>query len=601
MKSLELLAPAKDLASARAAIDYGADAVYMGASRFGARRAAGNSIEEIHQAAEYAHLFGCRLHATLNTELYDNELHDAEALARELIAAGVDALIVQDMALRRMNLPIELHASTQMSNMSVEGITFLAQCGFSRVVLERALSIDEIRNIATATDVELEAFVHGAICVGYSGRCFLSRSMSERSGNRGECCQSCRMTYDLEDDNGHTLLRNKHLLSVLDLNLSARIGSLVEAGVSSFKIEGRLKDISYIKNTVACYRTAIDDYISTHEGYRRSSEGRTIRDFEPSTLKTFTRGESEYMFSGRASGVASFDTPKAIGEYIGRVKRITPTHISLDTATTLTAGDGICWMTSDGMVGTNINRADTSGFQPNRATGLCVGTEIFRNFDHSFNLRLARSRTHRTIEARCRVEVSEKQVSLTYIDSEGIQARTQRQMPFEKTHNAEKMLRTWQEQAAKSGDTIFTIINVTVAGNEWFVPASLIGELRREALAALRQQRIVAPRSHKILPEDVSARYPAECVTGEQNVTNAVAEQFYRDHGAQSVERGLDCEPTLVGRRVMQSAYCIRREIGECLKCGSTLRGDLHLVHGNNRYRLEFDCRKCEMNLICEK
>ncbi|MEF2792998.1 MAG: peptidase U32 family protein, partial [Alistipes dispar] len=310
-KTVELLAPARDYLSAVAAVDYGADAVYMGGAKFGARQAAGNAAEEIARAVGYAHRYGVRVHATLNTLLWDDELEEAERQARELIAAGVDALIVQDMALRRMDLPVELHASTQVSNRTPEGARFLGEAGFARVILERNLSLDEIRAICRATRAEVECFVHGAICVGYSGRCFLSRSMSARSGNRGACSQPCRLTYDLTDGRGHTYIAGKHLLSVRDMNLSAHLGELLDAGVTSFKIEGRLKDVNYIRNVVAFYRRATDEALAARPRLGRASVGESVPDFTPDTAKSFTRGESEYFFAGRCAGVASFDTPKS--------------------------------------------------------------------------------------------------------------------------------------------------------------------------------------------------------------------------------------------------------------------------------------------------
>ena len=399
LKSVELLAPAKDLQSAVAAVDYGADAVYIGGAKFGARYAAGNSAGEIARVVEYAHRYGVRVHATLNTLIYDDELEAAERQARELIAAGVDALIVQDMALRRMNLPVELHASTQMCNMTPAQARFLGECGFARVILERALSLGEIRDICAATAAEVECFVHGAICVGYSGRCFLSRSVSDRSGNRGACSQPCRLTYDLTDGRGRTYIAGKHLLSVRDLNLSAHIGELLDAGVTSFKIEGRLKDVGYIKNVVAYYRREVDAALAGRPHLRRASAGESIPDFTPDTAKSFTRGESEYFFAGKRPGVASFDTPKAVGEYVGRVVRVEKNRFRLDRGGLLAAGDGICFLTDRGFAGTNVNAADGDCVTPNRMEGIVPGTEVYRNYDHRFNQLLARSRTRRVIPA----------------------------------------------------------------------------------------------------------------------------------------------------------------------------------------------------------
>ena len=420
MNFVELLAPARDLQSAVAAVDYGADAVYIGGAKFGARHAAGNSAEQIARVAEYAHRYGVRVHATLNTLIYDDELETAERQARELIAAGVDALIVQDMALRRMDLPVELHASTQVCNMTPEQARFLGECGFARVILERALSLDEIRAICAATNAEVECFVHGAICVGYSGRCFLSRSMSERSGNRGACSQPCRLTYDLTDGCGRTYLAGKHLLSVRDLNLSAHVGELLDAGVRSLKIEGRLKDINYIRNTVAYYRRAVDDALAVRPHLRRASAGESVADFTPDTAKSFTRGESEYFFAGKRAGVASFDTPKAVGEYAGRVTRVERTRFRLDRAHTLAAGDGICFLTPRGLVGTNVNAADGDCVTPNRMEGIAPGCEVYRNYDHRFNQLLERSRTRRVIPAAAVVTASAEGVTFRYTDCEGV-------------------------------------------------------------------------------------------------------------------------------------------------------------------------------------
>ena len=351
MKLVELLAPAKDYAAAAAAVDYGADAVYIGGARFGARQAAGNSAEEIARVVEYAHRFGVRVHATLNTLVWDDELEAAERQARSLIDAGVDALIVQDMALRRMDLPVELHASTQVSNRTPEGARFLGEAGFARVILERNLTLEEIRAICAATAAEVECFVHGAVCVGYSGRCFLSRSMSARSGNRGACSQPCRLTWDLTDGKGRTWIAGKHLLSVRDMNLSQRIGDLLDAGVTSFKIEGRLKDLAYIRNVVAHYRRAVDEALALRPGLVRSSVGESVPDFTPDPSKSFTRGESDYFLDGKRAGVASFDTPKAVGERVGRVAGVSGGTFTLDGAHDLAPGDGICFLTPRGVTG----------------------------------------------------------------------------------------------------------------------------------------------------------------------------------------------------------------------------------------------------------
>lgn len=597
MRYIELLSPAKDFEAARAAVDHGADALYMGGARFGARRAAGNSIEEIARTVEYAHQYGVRVHSTLNTVLYDEELADAEQMARELIEVGVDALIVQDMAFRRMNLPVELHASTQVSNTTPEGARFLEECGFSRVILERALTLDDIRCIREATNVELECFVHGAICVGYSGRCFLSRSTSNRSGNRGECSQPCRLPYDLVDERGRTIMAGKHLLSVRDLDLSDDLEALIDAGISSFKIEGRLKDVRYIKNVVNYYRRRIDNILERRKDISRPSVGRTVTEFTPDPTKSFTRGASKYMLHGKCAGVASFDTPKAVGEYLGKIKSTTRRGFTLDKKCDMSAGDGICIIAKSGMNGTNINAVEGEVIIPNRTEGIEVGTKVYRNYDHLFSLLLDRSRTRRTIDATAKLDISQHNITLTVTDCEGISITISREADLEMAGNVEKMADTARRQIMKSGGTIFTITDVEVSGCEYFAPASVLADIRREGLELLREKRIANPITHNIMADDGSARYPFEKVTRYENVTNRLSEEFYRAHGVEEIESALESKPT-AGERVMISSYCIRRELGQCLKEKPTLKGDLFIEHGFARYRLEFDCKRCLMMLI---
>ncbi len=597
MRSVELLSPAKDLAAAVAAVDYGADAVYMGGARFGARRAAANGIDDIARAVEYAHQYGVRVHAALNTVLFDDELADAEAQARELIAAGVDALIVQDMALRRMDLPVELHASTQTGNTSPEGVRFLQDCGFSRVILERSLTLDDIRRIRAAATVELECFVHGAICVGHSGRCFLSRSTSSRSGNRGECSQPCRLPYDLKDAAGRTVVSGKHLLSVRDLDLSDDLEELIDAGIASFKIEGRLKDVRYIKNVVAYYRRRLDDIIARRADIVRPSVGRSVPDFTPDTAKSFTRGASHYMLHGKCGGVASFDTPKAVGESVGRIASVTRRGFVLDRPNDLAAGDGICIIGRKGMAGTNVNGIDDGAIIPNRMDGIEAGAEVFCNYDHRFSSALDRSRTRRTIDVDARVALAADGVTLSLRDCEGVEVTVTRILTLAPAADPDKMEQTARRTVAKSGDTIFSVRDVAVDGSELFAPASLLAEMRREALEALRAERLRRPLPHRITVDDGTARYPSDTVTRYENVTNGMAAEFYRAHGVRHIEPPLETSLT-AGERVMVSSYCLRREIGQCLKESPSLRGDLYIEHGTARYRLVFDCGRCEMSLV---
>ena len=598
-RHIELLAPAKDVACARIAIECGADAVYMGAGRFGARRAAGNSLEEIKQVIDYAHLFGVKVYATLNTILYDEELADAEALARELIAAGIDALIIQDMALRQMNLPVEMHASTQVAISSAEDALFFEKCGFSRLILERSLSLDEIRAISQATTAEIECFVHGAICVGHSGRCFLSRSTSSRSGNRGECSQPCRLPYDLVDERGRKIFEGKHLLSVRDFNLSASLEDMIDAGVSSFKIEGRLKDESYVKNIVSHYRRQLDKIIDGRHDICRASIGRSTIDFKPNPAKSFTRGASEYMLYGKRPGVASFNTPKAVGEYLGKVESTSRNSFRLHSKHPLSAGDGICIINRGEVRGTNINRVEGAVITPNRMDGIEVGVEIFRNYDHQFSLTLERARIKRQIRVTAKLQLSSESINLKATDETGLSVELSRSIALKEASNPEKMKQAALKAIEKSGGTIFDIVDVEILGCEWFAPASILSDMRREVLDKLMQQRAAQKPSQKIVSDNPSARYPRKEVSRYENVTNRLSREFYTLHGASHIEPALEASSTR-GERVMLSSYCIRREIGECLKESPKLKGKLYLEHGTARYHLEFNCRECQMMLYDE-
>lgn len=595
---IELLSPARNYDAAIAAIDCGADALYIGAESFGARRGATNTTDDIARVVDYAHLFGVKVFVTLNTILYERELKEAEALARRLIDVGVDALIVQDMAYREMNLPVELHASTQVCNMTPEGAKFLEDSGFSRVILERALSLEEIKAIREATEVDLECFIHGAICVGHSGRCYLSRSQSSRSGNRGECSQPCRLTYDLVTERGEKLISGKHLLSVKDFDLSERIGDLIDAGVVSFKIEGRLKDDNYIKNVVSYYRRKIDEAIASRPECQRASVGRSEIEFDPDPKKSFTRDGGEYMFAGKRAGVASFLTPKAVGEYVGCVATTSKRDFRLVGKVALNAGDGICVITPEGIVGTNVNRVEGNTIEPNRMEGIKAGMEVYRNYDHRFTQAVERSRTRRAVEAKCSLILSAEGISVTYTDEEGLSVSVVRSMALDGSKSVDKMRAVAEEQMAKSGDSIFRVVGVDVVGAEWFATAKMLAEVRREALSMLAAKRMTRTMEHDIRTDSGEARFPVQRLGAEYNVVNSLSRRFYLKHGVEHIVDGLDLWATTLGERVMESSYCIRREIGECLKKGTKLRERLYIEHGRHRYRLDFDCAKCRMSLI---
>lgn len=600
-KKTELLAPAKDMHSAVAAIDHGADAVYMGAPRFGARHAAGNTVEDIARTAGYARRYGARVYVTLNTLLFEDELEQARAQAEEVIAAGADALIVQDMAYMEMGLAgVEFHASTQTFNASPEKVKFLQEAGFSRVILERNLTLEQIKTIRAATSVELEAFVHGAICVCHSGRCYMSRTMGPRSGNRGECSQPCRLTYDLLDAEMKPLVEGKHLLSVQDLDLSGRLGDMLDAGITSFKIEGRLKDLNYVKNTVAAYRAKLDEQLALRPGLVRASAGTTVRDFTPDLSKTFTRGRSEYFFDGKRRGVASFDTPKAVGEYIGKVTAAGKGWFGTDSGKTVSAGDGICFFNGGVLEGTNVNRTEGNRIFPNGPVNIRQGTEVFRNYDHRFSSLLNGSRTRRVIDTSAEITVTAGNILLTVTDEEGVSASAVGNGVFGPANDPVKAEQSIRTQVSRSGDSIFRITGIDI---DWdtprFIPVAGINALRRGAL-----EKLLAEKMNRLPERNLAAvaagryPYPSESLAPEGNVTNRLAEKFYRRHGVGNIAPGPDTRENIHGEVVMRTPYCIRRETGRCAKGNTDGNTDLFLRRGTHTYRLRFDCRECIMEVV---
>ena len=599
-RRIELLAPAKDYDSAVDAIDCGADAVYIGAGKFGARYAATNTIEDIARVVEYAHRYRVRVYATLNTLLFDSELEEAREQALALIDAGVDALIVQDMAYYLMELPIDLHASTQTNCVSPEKVKFFEQLGFKRAILERSLSKHQIAEIRKATNIELEAFVHGAICVSQSGRCFFSRSTSERSGNRGECSQPCRLEYDLCNDKGEVIIKSKHLLSVRDFDLSARLGEMIDLGINSFKIEGRLKDRTYVRNIVSLYRRLLDIELAKRNDVERSSVGRSTIEFEPNAARTFTRGAGEYFFDGKRRGVASFDTPKAMGERIGKVIKTDRRGIVLDRKHDLTTGDGVCFISNGALVGTNIVGIEGDHIQLNRYDGVAAGVELFRNYNRLFLQAVERSRVKRTISADLLLQFSKENITLTATDESGISATITIAQPSEEARDKAKGEEALRRQLMRSGDTIFEVRNIEISEVR-FAPMSVIGALRREVFELLEKERLAQHEKSADVAKNRDVKYPSARLTPQDNVTNRLARQLYTDCGVEEIAEGLDCRTSTTGEQVVISDYCIRREIGECLLEKPRLRGDLYLVRGTKKYRLCFDCKACQMKIIDEK
>ena len=602
---IELLAPARDADIAIAAIYHGADAVYMGASHHGARADACNTLDDVRRACDYAHRFGGRIYATVNTLVYDDELMEVERLVHELYRIGVDALIVQDLGLLRLDLPpIALHASTQCDLRTPEKARFLESLGFSQLVMARELTLDEIRAIRQVTTVPLEAFVHGALCVSYSGRCAISQVLKGRSANRGECAQLCRLPYDLVDGKGRVLVEGKHLLSLRDMSRHDRLEQMMAAGVSSFKIEGRLKDVGYVKNVVAYYRHAIDQVIARQqERYRRSSFGKVDHTFEPSLEKSFNRGFTRYFLDERhpkdGTAMASVDTPKSQGEYLGRVVRCNGNALTIDTRATLANGDGLSFTDSRGQFsGARVNRVLGNGTVLLREPAdIPRGARIYRTADKALSDLLAKTSASRTIAVNAELRYTSGLLSLTLDDERG--NRITHTLPCDLQPAAKPQGERQRDELGKLGGTIYRLGEAQVPG-DIFIPASLLSQLRRETIEMLdRAHRITRPID-KRRPEDKSAPCHATSLEPADNVANRLAEQLYRDHGVTDIVPALEAgSPANASTPLMHTRYCIRRQLGACLKGknANVLPRDIFLKTGSTLLKVTCDCRRCEMTI----
>lgn len=599
-RHIELLAPARTADIGIEAVRHGADAVYIGAEDFGARAAAGNSVGDIGRLCDFAHRYGARVYVTLNTILYDGELAAAERLVRELYAVGADALIVQDMGLLRLDLPpIALHASTQMDITTPEKALFLHRCGFEQIVLARELSLRQIGEIAGLVPARLEAFVHGALCVSYSGRCYASEACMGRSANRGRCAQFCRLAFDLEDAEGRVLVRGKHLLSLRDLNRAAHVEEMMDAGVSSFKIEGRLKGMDYVKNVTAYYRRAIDEVLRTRDEYVRSSWGETALDFEPRLEKSFNRGFTTYFLKGRTP-VHNFDSPKAWGERVGQVTSQRGRRIELDAEVELHAGDGLCYVGAGGeMEGLRVNSVEDGAIVAARDVRIPIGTEVFRNLDYAFTHRLERPSAERRMGIDVSLEERRDGYALRLEDEAGRRATLD--------VRAEKMeARTPQREnivriLGRLGDTPYVLRNVRIdLEGERFIPASALTEWRRLAVEKILSER---PRN---LKEGNSGGRTEEVPDGSElteikNVSNALAREVYEAAGVKNAETAFEithAKDTVL----MTCRHCLRYALGRCQKYrrgSEPLPADLALrLPDGRRFPLVFDCKRCEMMVL---
>ena len=631
MQTIELLAPAKNLECGIAAIDHGADAVYIGAERFGARVAAGNSVEDIAELCRYAHRFDAKVYVTVNTIVYDDELVATQQLISRLADAGVDAILVQDMGIMKMNdalcyeghhSSLCFHASTQTDNRTIEKVRWLHSLGFCRIVLARELSIDEIRAIHEAVpDVELEVFVHGALCVSYSGVCYASQYSFGRSANRGACAQFCRLKFDLQDSDGRMIEQGRHLLSLKDMCRIDSLEELMAAGVSSLKIEGRLKDVYYVKNVVAAYSQRLNEIIDRHpDKYCRSSLGRCTYTFTPNLKKTFNRGFTNYFLHGRQPDIVSFDTPKAIGEYVGKVKEIRGGSFNVAGTASFANGDGLCYFYAQGGRDTAKNYV-LEGFRVNKVVNnrlfplkmpehLRPGMALYRNNDQEFERLLDKPSAERKIEVDMILETVEGGLCLTMADAGGNTMATAT-VPLEYQKAQKPQYQNMSTQLSKLGGTPYTCREVVVRNHvdECFVPSSVLTDLRRRvtALKAARKKETEIAENVKkeLVPMPKEYRdYPYL-----YNIANKEAKAFYEQQGLKNIQSAFELSPLSPNKHhvaplLMQCRHCLRYTLGYCVKHGGRKpqwREPLSLVLPNGkRFRLQFDCQQCQMNIYAE-
>lgn len=606
-KKIEILTPAKNLYQGMAAINAGADAVYIGAHLFGARTNATNSVEDIAELVRYAHLFKSKVLVTVNTILYDNELETCRQLIWELYNIGVDAIIVQDMGILEMDLPpIAIHASTQANNRDAAHVKFLADAGIKRVVLARELNLDQIREIHQATDVELEFFVTGALCVSFSGNCYMSVANGERSANRGSCAQNCRLPYRLIDGKGDTLIESSHLLSIKDLDLSDELPNLIQAGISSFKIEGRLKDLVYVKNNTSYLRKRLDAFLEAYaDQYEKASSGRTFYNFEPELDRSFNRGYTDYFLNHRREKIGSWESPKSQGKYIGKLLEIKANGYRIENYELLNNGDGLCFINEKGEVlGTQINLIVNDLVIPNELKPLPIGTAIYRNLDVEFNRMIENENSAvRKIGVKMLFSETETGFSLHVVDEDGHTFTANQEMPKETAKNADGLIDNIKKNLAKTGHTPFIVDEISVDFSQnWFLPNSKVNEIRRYALEQLAETRIREYRREENQIVKTDHPYPVKALDFTYNVSNKLARAFYKRHGVTDIEKAFELQWDPGKSRVMVTKYCVKYELGKCPRyqrstMGEKLAEPLTLKHGETEYKLKFNCKPCEMEI----
>ena len=617
--TLELLAPAKTAAIGREAILHGADAVYIGGPALGARHNAGNSIRDIAELTAFAHRYHAKIFVTLNTILSDAELDDARQLATDCYHAGVDALIVQDMGVLQLDLPpIALHASTQCDIKTPQKAKFLAEVGFSQLVLARELNLKEIAAIRAAVpdDTVIEYFIHGALCVAYSGQCYISHAHTGRSANRGDCSQACRLPYTLQDNQGRVVAYDKHLLSVKDNNQSDNLRALVAAGVRSFKIEGRYKDAAYVKNITGHYRRLLDEILTDRSDLRASSSGRTRLLFTPDPDKTFHRGATDYFTNGRQADIGAFDTPSFVGLPLGTVTQVGDQWFDIESDETLANSDGLNYLHKRDVTGlqANVVERKTDGvwrIWPNEAIhtlpGLHAGLQINRNRDHAWDLLLTKKSAQRRIGIHATFSETPAGFELALQDEDGISASVttcQNKLPAYQTEGAEENLR---EQLSRFGGSDFELRKITINwSHPWFMPSSLVNKLRRDAVEALEIARLTAYERPPRKIANSEAPYPEETISYLANVYNRASQKFYAQHGVKLIATAYETHQEKGEVSLMITRHCLRYSLSLCPKQAKGVIGvqgqvradPMTLVNGSEKLTLKFDCRACEMHVI---
>lgn len=619
MKKIELLAPAKNAECGIAAINFGADAVYIGPPKFGARFSAANSIKDIESLIKYAHKYNSCVYATVNTILTDKELINAEQLIHELYNIGIDAVIIQDMGITELKLPpIPIFASTQTNNYSPDKIKFLQDSGFSRIILARELALEQIKDIRSKTNVDLETFVFGALCVSFSGRCYLSQSICGRSANKGECSQPCRLPYIIKDENNQIIGNEAHYLSLKDLNLSEYLLELMNAGISSFKIEGRLKDINYVKNTTAYFRKKLDFIFEHSDTYSRSSAGQNYFDFEPDLEKTFNRGATDYFFNGRQQAIANFKTPKSMGKKVATALYTKGRIIQIKSLEKLSNGDGLCYFDAKNILkGFFINKIADNSIVASAEIDIPKNASLFRNQDIIFENTLKNSKSARKISININFDCTEKKIHLEALDENNNTAAINLECGLSTAENPELQKQQITKALSKTGNTIFEVKEVRILSNTiYFIPKSLLNQLRRELLEKL-ENTILSSYQRKIsdyIPKIVD--YPKNDINDiwTLNVANTKAAEFYKQRGISHIEPALEQSLNYKNKALMTTKYCLRYELGICHRLKSQKSNSenistskikaaksLFLCHGNNKYKLEFNCKTCEMSIRQEE